>query len=739
LQRRAEPVPRGPPTAKLIKGIVAARLSIAGSTIDKFLRRKSKVEAFVSQIETDKTNHKKHQSTSVRRLGLPGKGGRRPMFVEAERNLANKIRERRSLQLSYPIARVMKDYKVLAEAEARRMGVTSKLYQQFELCKFSSHMRERFLKRANLSGRKVTCKKQMPLSEMIREGRGYFQHMLKLKIDADGFTTDALDPVYGRFVPADEVNSDEVPLPFGSTLRQVNDTALKATHVRVSAGVGDRIATMIVAVTGDGVLLKVTLIFHGSGKRVEHYPENDKVFVDWSAKAWITGEGQLRFYRNVIKPYATLREAIRGKRDILLVQDNVRPHHNLESLVWARQHCSLLSVNLPPNTTHCLQVIDDGIGQMFRLDVLEKINEALEEKGADAKWGAAEKRKLVVRAVTETVVAWRGSVARKEQMVGAATRCGMSLNVGGHIPSARTAGNVDPATIERSLNPKLRPVRFPVDFGASVSDPQHECYNDVKPFAPFFPKGQVPYSSASLASLQSAVRSVGDASAAVRDSGPLILDVAQLDEAEEWDNAADTGEFDDEIEFGPTYDSDNAEEMMVEEGSEDADDCVFQQFERASLRSCLPGCECQDPDRGRRCICIQKYGHCQLSCLCVGCSQVKKDRVRKEDDFFHIDKAIADNEGEMDVSMISSHSVEDGALYFEVVWANDTTSIEPLDNLMDVDGTVNVKLLAYASALKLDLKPHIDLVALILTGKRDSEFVNSESEEERASGDDYAD
>jgi hypothetical protein len=113
--------------------------------------------------------------------------------------------------------------------------------------------------------------------------------------------------------------------------------------------------------------------------------------------------------------------------------------------------------------------------------------------------------------------------------------------------------------------------------------------------------------------------------------------------------------------------------------------------------------------------------------------------VRKEDDFFHIDKAIADNEGEMDVSMISSHSVEDGALYFEVVWANDTTSIEPLDNLMDVDRTVNVKLLAYASAVKLDLKPHIDMVALILTGKRDSEFVNSESEEERASGDDYAD
>ncbi len=41
----------------------------------------------------------------------------------------------------------------------------------------------------------------------------------------------------------------------------------------------------------------------------------------------------------------------------------------------------------------------------------------------------------------------------------------------------------------------------------------------------------------------------------------------------------------------------------------------------------------------------------------------------------------------MGVTAVSAHLVEDDALYFDVHWDNGTTSEEPLEALVDADGT----------------------------------------------------
>jgi hypothetical protein len=78
------------------------------------------------------------------------------------------------------------------------------------------------------------------------------------------------------------------------------------------------------------------------------------------------------------------------------------------------------------------------------------------------------------------------------------------------------------------------------------------------------------------------------------------------------------------------------------------------------------------------------------------------------------------NEGEMVVTAVSAYLVEDDALYFDVHWDNGTTSEEPLEALVDADGTVNTKLVEYANAQELDLTPYLDILLPIIRGERDS-------------------
>ncbi len=77
---------------------------------------------------------------------------------------------------------------------------------------------------------------------------------------------------------------------------------------------------------------------------------------------------------------------------------------------------------------------------------------------------------------------------------------------------------------------------------------------------------------------------------------------------------------------------------------------------------------------------------------------------------------------------VGPHIVEDGALFFTVLWSSGEETWEPLENLMDKDGTLTEKLVVYAdSRSKLDLAPYVKILLTILNGKRDIVSDSSES------------
>jgi hypothetical protein len=142
-----------------------------------------------------------------------------------------------------------------------------------------------------------------------------------------------LNPVFGRFGLEGRINKDEVPVPFGSSGREVNETTLKVTHVMFPNGFGDCIATLDMAVSGAGYLLDALLIFKGSGKQVETY-DADGVVVHWQTKAWKDGKGELLWYRRVLLPYKQSMEVMLGVKlpEMMIQHDNVRMHHDYNTL-----------------------------------------------------------------------------------------------------------------------------------------------------------------------------------------------------------------------------------------------------------------------------------------------------------------------------------------------------------------------------------------------------------------------
>ena len=101
----------------------------------------------------------------------------------------------------------------------------------------------------------------------------------------------------------------------------------------------------------------------------------------------------------------------------------------------------------------------------------------------------------------------------------------------------------------------------------------------------------------------------------------------------------------------------------------------------------------------------------------------------EESEYVDIDAAIAQNEDEESVELVGPHIVEDGALFFTVLWSSGEETWEPLENLMDKDGTLTEKLVVYADsrAPKLDLAPYVKILVRILNGKRDIVSDSSES------------
>lgn len=694
-----------------VRSILSKELGVPIGTIYDWIHNRSTILAEYEKRRAVGGGSRKRLSVHAKRVFVKC-AGRPPLFARAEAQLAEHIRARRTKQLSYPASQLQPDLRKYAQLEAMDSGVESILYSKWEKSKFTTRMVRGFLLRNRLSIRVPSCLKTKSLAEMVLLTRGYFKALEQILLDPGFKARGPLDPSWGRFPPKRRINKDEVPLFWGNSSHQVQMTSSKATHVLRCSGFGDRIATMDLAVTADGYVLPVLLIFKGTGKQVEKYNQDGTVVVHFQPKAWKDGEGELLWYRRVAKPYLDLLCCELGIEEanlveLLLQHDNVVMHHDFTALRWAHEHVRILSINPPPESTNYVQLIDDNIGKLFRADIEALVVAHMDEKGHDYKWKAHERRKLMVDSTAATVLEWRADLRKKQLLIAAATRTGLRFEVQGRVPVERTRGHVEPSTLLCTNNPGLQPVRFPLSFGASVSDPTHAAYSETVPFTPFMPKSGMRF----------------DPDDADADSPPpLARRVPLTDVTAALEMREEEAEFNsdvDEFDFGPEYASE-LDGDQVEDAAEDDVDNQVQYLERATRRGCLPGCLCEDDLYRRGCVCFSTRDHCLEQCEC-NCSRSKQALVVEALHFDNeIQLQIGLQGGEMLVTTVMDHEEEDGALYFKVLWFDGTTTEEPLENLMDKDGVVNAKLLDYAVGQQLDLAPYVKIMLTIISGERDS-------------------
>jgi hypothetical protein len=123
----------------------------------------------------------------------------------------------------------------------------------------------------------------------------------------------------------------------------------------------------------------------------------------------------------------------------------------------------------PGDTTWAIQLVDDGRGKAVRNRILEKFDALLETIDFEATKGkisTREKRTITARFVSEAAVAFKADAAELQNTIAAAFRTGGRMEVN---------ANFD----------KIKPNRFPVDFGPSILE-GHPNFGRSKPYVPFF-------------------------------------------------------------------------------------------------------------------------------------------------------------------------------------------------------------------------------------------------------------
>lgn len=190
----------------------------------------------------------------------------------------------------------------------------------------------------------------------------------------------------------------------------------------------------------------------------------------------------------------------------------------------------------PSETTWAIQLTDDGRGKALRNMIMEKFDAFLENFDFAATKGsisASEKRKLTARFTQEAVAAFASSEHETENTIAAAWRTGGRMEID---------SNFD----------KIKPNRFPDDFGASIL-PGHPNHGRAKPYVPLFlglspvktttatptPATMLASTSGGTATIQGTIATVTGGSASVRfhgghhgvvvQGGSVSLDLATAD------------------------------------------------------------------------------------------------------------------------------------------------------------------------------------------------------------------
>ena len=236
--------------------------------------------------------------------------------------------------------------------------------------KASNNWFDRFKRRHNISLRRRSNKKKNS-ADHGRETIQRFHQNLRKAVKTrrrrnNSRNNSAMDTKYGRWLPRNRYNIDQVPLPFVIDQDKTYDsTGNKQVWVsQPSTGLDKRQATLQLCIRAEGEQnVKPAIIFRGKGNVTSaEKAEYDKgVDVYFQVCAWMDSEVNMKWVTKTLIP------GIGNSPDEKVIfADNVGFQLNKEFHEACRKEVNAVVYLLPENHTDKVQPIDAGCGKLLK-------------------------------------------------------------------------------------------------------------------------------------------------------------------------------------------------------------------------------------------------------------------------------------------------------------------------------------------------------------------------------------
>ena len=337
----------------------------------------------------------------------------------------NKKREK------YPLAavRVVVEFKLRRAkgCKVSKLWLKKKMKSTIEACygkdeadkfKASNNWFDRFKRRHNISLRRRSNKKKNS-ADHGRETIQRFHQNLRKAVKTrrrrnNSRNNSAMDTKYGRWLPRNRYNIDQVPLPFVIDQDKTYDsTGNKQVWVsQPSTGLDKRQATLQLCIRAEGEQnVKPAIIFRGKGNVTSaEKAEYDKgVDVYFQVCAWMDSEVNMKWVTKTLIP------GIGNSPDEKVIfADNVGFQLNKEFHEACRKEVNAVVYLLPENHTDKVQPIDAGCGKLLKTRIGQAMERWLEEDDNLELWHdkiSAKKRRVLM--TKWTAEAWKELAADK--------------------------------------------------------------------------------------------------------------------------------------------------------------------------------------------------------------------------------------------------------------------------------------------------------------------------------------
>ena len=351
--------------ANIIDEFLAIKEQDSGFSQDEFALDKGISQSLLSKwLKRKDVIFKRAADNKKKNLCKTRKSG--PLFPEIESNLLERFKTQRKEGRRVSSRWFKKQAKKIANAN------------KLDSFKASKGWFFRFLTRNQLALRKKTNSKKASAAEKLPKIR-FFHQRLRLFL-----ATKMAHPKWGRFLPKNRYNVDQVPLPFSCVpSKTYEEKGAKRVHIKMNQPAMEKrfcSLQLLIRVAGKGVKQPdPTCIFRGLGKRISQLEKaswDPRVNVMFQKKAWADREFTNAWLDQVL--LKEIRQVAGSGEESLVFCDN------LDAQIQPEFVDRLSTVNgfrylFPTDCTEQVQPIDGGVGYQLKVETGHEFEDWLED------------------------------------------------------------------------------------------------------------------------------------------------------------------------------------------------------------------------------------------------------------------------------------------------------------------------------------------------------------------------